>query len=121
MADAAEQGRQNHAVYGGSAQHNAWKALPNKLAEEDKAAAEAWEVEKLKPVDVDAIKQPIYQETFIQTSADDEGRRTGVRTQQTLGSKNNLLLSFSCLLETTLLIAAAAPKKLGWFVLIYAL
>ncbi|TGO37292.1 hypothetical protein BHYA_0101g00420 [Botrytis hyacinthi] len=88
MADAAEQGRQNHAVYGGSAQHDAWKALPNKLAEEDKAAAEAWEVEKLKPVDVDAIKQPTYQETFIQTSVDDEGRRTGVRTQQTLGSKN---------------------------------
>lgn len=91
MADAAEQGRQNHAVYGGSAQHNAWKALPNKLAEEDKAAAEAWEVEKLKPVDVDAIKQPIYQETFIQTSVDDEGRRTGVRTQQTLGSNNELI------------------------------
>ncbi|KAF7862930.1 uncharacterized protein EAF02_010479 [Botrytis sinoallii] len=91
MADAAEQGRQNHAVYGGSAQHNAWKALPNKLAEEDKAAAEAWEVEKLKPINVDAIKQPIYQETFIQTSVDDEGRRTGVRTQQTLGSKNELL------------------------------
>ncbi|KAI9646816.1 multisubstrate pseudouridine synthase 7 [Ciborinia camelliae] len=91
MADAAEQGRQNHAVYAGSAQHNAWKALPTKLAEEDKAAAEAWEEEKLKPVDVDAIKQPIYQETFIQTSADDEGRRTGVRVQQILGSKNELL------------------------------
>ncbi|KAF7875147.1 hypothetical protein EAF04_002319 [Stromatinia cepivora] len=95
MADAAEQGRQNHAVYGGSAQHNAWKALPTKLAEEDKAAAEAWEEEKLKPVDVDAIKQPIYQETFIQTSADDEGRRTGVRIQQTLGSKNEVIVENS--------------------------
>ncbi|KAJ8064394.1 hypothetical protein OCU04_006736 [Sclerotinia nivalis] len=92
MADAAKEGRQNHAVYAGSAQHNAWKALPTKLAEEDKAAAEAWEEEKLKPVDVDAIKQPVYQETFIQTSADDEGRRTGVRIQQTLGSKNEVIV-----------------------------
>ncbi|ESZ99329.1 hypothetical protein SBOR_0291 [Sclerotinia borealis F-4128] len=91
MADSAEQGRQNHAVYGGSAQHNAWKALPSKLAEEDKAAAEAWEKEKLKPIDLDSIKQPIYQETFIQTSATNEGRRTGVRLQQILGSKNELL------------------------------
>lgn len=105
MADAAEQGRQNLAQYGGSAQHNAWKALPTKLAEEDKAAAEAWEKEKLKPVDVDAIKQPIYQETFIQTSADDEGRRTGVRLQQTLGPKNELLD------EKTLKGVADAEKK----------
>ncbi|CAD6439447.1 71a5dcd1-d474-4572-b7da-8fd8a36db73c [Sclerotinia trifoliorum] len=92
MADAAKEGRQNNALYAGSAQHNAWKALPTKLAEEDKAAAEAREEEKLKPVDVDAIKQPIYKETFIQTSADDEGRRTGVRIQQTLGSKNEVIV-----------------------------
>lgn len=91
MADAVEEGRQNNALYAGSAQHNAWKALPTKLAEEDKASAEAWEEEKLKPVDVDAIKQPMYKETFIQTSADDEGRRTGVRIQQTLGSKNEVI------------------------------
>ncbi|QSZ35851.1 hypothetical protein DSL72_006973 [Monilinia vaccinii-corymbosi] len=90
-ADAAEQGHRNQAVYGVSAQHNAWQALPAKLAEEDKAAAEAWEEEKLISVDPDSIKQPIYQETFIQTSVDDGGRRTGVKVQQILDPQNKLL------------------------------
>jgi tRNA pseudouridine13 synthase len=91
MADTAAQGRHNTIQYAGSAQHNAWKALPGKLAAEDKAAAEAWEVQKQNPVDVDSIKQPIYKETFIQTSAEDEGRRTGVRTTQILNSKNEII------------------------------
>ncbi|PQE12108.1 uridine synthase protein [Rutstroemia sp. NJR-2017a BVV2] len=91
MADTAAQGRQNTIQYAGSAQHNAWKALPEKLAAEDKAAAEAWEVERQNPVDVDSIKQPIYKETFIQTSANNEGRRTGVRTTQVLNGKNEVI------------------------------
>ncbi|PQE22202.1 pseudouridine synthase Pus7 protein [Rutstroemia sp. NJR-2017a WRK4] len=91
MADTAAQGRQNSIQYAGSAQHNAWKALPEKLAAEDKAAAEAWEVERQTPVDVDSIQQPIYKETFIQTSATNEGRRTGVRTTQILNGKNEVI------------------------------
>ncbi|KAA8573068.1 hypothetical protein EYC84_003601 [Monilinia fructicola] len=73
------------------AQHNAWQALPAKLAKEDKAAAAAWEAEKLIAIDEDSIKQPIYKETFIQTYVDGEGRRIGVKSQQTLGPENEVL------------------------------
>jgi len=61
---------------------NAWKALPEKLAADDKAAAIAWEQKRLNspPVDPSTIKQPVYKETFIKTSADNEGRRTGFRS-----------------------------------------
>ncbi|KAB8299799.1 hypothetical protein EYC80_000051 [Monilinia laxa] len=74
-----------------TAQHNAWQALPAKLAREDKAAAAAWEAEKLIGVDLHSFQQPIYKETFIQTSVNEQGRQTGVRVQQTLGPQNEVL------------------------------
>ncbi|RAL62265.1 hypothetical protein DID88_004833 [Monilinia fructigena] len=74
-----------------TSQHNAWQALPAKLAKEDKAAAAAWEAEKLIAVDVDSFQQPTYKETFIQTSVDEQGRRTGVKFQQTIGPQNEVL------------------------------
>lgn len=93
MANAAEEGRQIMAAYGGSAQHKAWKALPDQLAAEDKAAAEAWEEEKSKPVTVDSIKQPILEETYIQTSVGDDGRRRipGARVHQTIDLEEKAL------------------------------
>ena len=66
---------------------NAWAALPAKLAADDKAEAEALELAKLTatPVNPDDIQQPVYRETFIQTSKDDEGRRTGHRATKLVG------------------------------------
>jgi tRNA pseudouridine13 synthase len=80
--NARQAAARNVEMYGGTAQHNAWLDLPAKLAAEDKAAAEAAELEKLtrKEIDPKDIKQPIINDTWIQTSAENEGRRTGFRS-----------------------------------------
>lgn len=67
---------------------SAWMNLPEKLAAEDKARAEAVELAKLteKPINPDDIKQPIYKQTFIETSAHNEGRRTGRRVTIFVGA-----------------------------------
>lgn len=64
---------------------SAWKNLPAKLAADDKATAAAYEAQKLIPRNPDDIKQPVYKDTFIETSADNEGRRTGYRSTTIVG------------------------------------
>lgn len=79
--DQGHQARQDRARFAATPQFNAWQSLPAQLAAEDKAAHETYEAQKLLPsTDQNDIKQPVYRETFIQTSADDEGRRTGYRS-----------------------------------------
>ncbi len=80
--NARQDAARNVDMYRGTAQHNAWLDLPAKLAAEDKAAAEAAELEKLTRKDIDPkdIKQPMIKDTWIQTSVEDEGRRTGFRS-----------------------------------------
>lgn len=67
---------------------SAWLNLPEKLIAEDKANAKAAELARLnaEPVDLDDIKQPIYKETFIETSLNEEGRRTGHRSTRYIGA-----------------------------------
>jgi tRNA pseudouridine13 synthase len=71
-----------------NSQLNAWKNLPEKLAAEDKAIRDAAELGKsnVEPVNPDDIQQPIYKETFIETSVGDEGRRTGHRATKYVGT-----------------------------------
>ncbi|TAQ88272.1 hypothetical protein B7494_g3369 [Chlorociboria aeruginascens] len=71
-----------------AAKINAWKALPAQLIADEKASAAAYEAAKLtaKPISPDDITQPVYKETFIQTSAENEGRRTGYRATQIISS-----------------------------------
>jgi tRNA pseudouridine13 synthase len=67
----------------------AWQNLPAKLVAEDEAASAALEQEKLtaKPVNPDEIKQPIYRETFVETTLiDNEGQRTGHRSTKYIGA-----------------------------------
>lgn len=67
----------------------AWQNLPEKLAAEDEAASAAYEIEKLaaKPVRPGEIKQPIYKETFIETTIiNNEGQRTGHRSTKYIGA-----------------------------------
>lgn len=82
-ADPRQTDPRDQALPGNSAALSAWQNLPTKLAADDKDRAEAEELRKLTepPVDPDTIVQPIYQETFIQTSADGSGR-TGYRSTQ---------------------------------------
>jgi tRNA pseudouridine13 synthase len=63
-----------------AAKMSAWQNLPAKLAADDKAAAAEWEARA--PVNPDDVVQPIYKETFIETCAENEGRRTGYRATQ---------------------------------------
>ena len=66
-----------------AARMSAWQNLPAKLAAEDKAAAAAYEArERQNP---DDIIQPVYKDTFIETSAENDGRRTGFRSTEILG------------------------------------
>jgi tRNA pseudouridine13 synthase len=63
----------------------AWQSLPAKLAADDAAAAAAYELRK--PANPDDIKQPIYKETFVETSViNNEGRRTGYRSTKYIGA-----------------------------------
>ena len=64
---------------------SAWQNLPAKLAADDKATAAAYEAQKLIPKNVGNIKQPVYKDTFIETSAENEGRRTGYRSTEIIG------------------------------------
>ncbi|KAH8596856.1 pseudouridine synthase [Bisporella sp. PMI_857] len=59
----------------------AWQNLPEKLASEEKAEREAAELARLTvdPVGSNGISQPIVNETFIETSVDDNGKRTRQR------------------------------------------
>jgi len=77
----------NRAVYGGSAQLAAWQNLPAKLAAEDKAAAAIAEKEREANMNIDpaTIKHPVIRDTWIQTSAENEGRRTGVKSTLVIG------------------------------------
>jgi TruD family tRNA pseudouridine synthase len=83
--------QRNRSLYAGTAQHNAWVDLPAKLAAEDKARVEAEEFEELhkQPINPDEIKQPIFKETWIQTDADNEGRRTGFRSTIIIGGEDD--------------------------------
>lgn len=65
---------------------SAWQNLPAKLAADDKAAAAEWEART--PVNPDDVVQPVYKETFIETSAENEGRRTGYRSTQIVADGN---------------------------------
>ena len=69
-----------------AAKLSAWQNLPAKLAADDKATAAAYEATKLIPKNVDDIMQPVYKDTFIQTSAENEGRRTGYRSTEIIGN-----------------------------------
>jgi tRNA pseudouridine13 synthase len=69
-----------------AARKAAWQNLPAKLAAEDKAAAAAWEART--PRNPDDIVQPVYKDTFIETSAKNEGRRTGFRSTQIITADN---------------------------------
>jgi tRNA pseudouridine13 synthase len=68
-----------------TAKMNAWANLPAKLAAEDKASAAAYEAQKLIPKNDDVIKQPVIKDTFIETSAENQGRRTGYRSTEIVG------------------------------------
>ena len=61
-------------------QRNAWKNLPSKLAEEEKADADLFDAQNAAVSDLPKVEmpQPAYKETFIQTSAK-HGKRTGHR------------------------------------------
>ncbi|RDL32109.1 uncharacterized protein BP5553_09511 [Venustampulla echinocandica] len=74
-----EETKQMKERYLGSAAHNAWLDAPAMLAAQDEARAEAEEKAKLtaKPIDPRDIVQPMIQDTFIETSAENEGERTG--------------------------------------------
>lgn len=67
---------------------SAWMNLPEKLAAEDKANAEAAELAKLtsEPVNPDNIKQPMYKETYIETAVNQEGRRFVNRSTEYVGA-----------------------------------
>jgi tRNA pseudouridine13 synthase len=70
---------QNHVPHEkNSAQRDAWKNLPLKLAEEEKAQADLFAAQKVLNSDLPNVEvsQPAYNETFIQTSAE-HGKRTG--------------------------------------------
>ena len=62
----------------------AWQNLPAKLATEYNASAAAWEAQKLISNNLDDIPQPVYRDTFIEISAEDEGRPTGYLSTQIL-------------------------------------
>lgn len=67
----------------------AWQDLPAKLAAEDEAASTVHEMQKLtgKHVDPNDIKQPIYRETFIETTViNNEGQRTGHSSTKYIGA-----------------------------------
>jgi tRNA pseudouridine13 synthase len=70
----------NAAREGNTEQLNAWKNLPSKLAEEEKAEVVAFKAQKTSEPDLPKLEvpQPAYKETFIQTSAE-HGKRTGHR------------------------------------------
>ncbi len=72
----------NRTIYGGSSQLSAWQNLPGKLAAEDKAAAAIAELKREAQMEIDpaTIKQPVITDTWIQTSAENEGRRTGYKS-----------------------------------------
>ena len=72
----------NQALYAGSSQLSAWQNLPGKLAAEDKAAAAIAELQREAQMEIDpaTIKQPVIKDTWIQTSAENEGRRTGYKS-----------------------------------------
>ncbi|KAE9374717.1 pseudouridine synthase [Stipitochalara longipes BDJ] len=84
---ARQDAERNKAAYAGSAQLNAWQNLPGKLAAEDKAAAVIAEVERDAQMNIDpaTIKHPVIRDTWIQTSAENEGRRTGIRSTVVIG------------------------------------
>jgi tRNA pseudouridine13 synthase len=82
---ARQDAERNKAAYAGSAQLNAWQNLPAKLAAEDKVAAAVAEKERETPIDPATIKHPVIRDTWIQTSAEDEGRHTGVRSTVVIG------------------------------------
>ncbi|KAG0648526.1 tRNA pseudouridine(13) synthase [Hyphodiscus hymeniophilus] len=65
-----------------------WQNLPSKLAEDDKAAAAEWESKPSR--NPDEIIQPHYKDTFIETSAENEGRRTGFRTTDFIDTEGNI-------------------------------
>jgi tRNA pseudouridine13 synthase len=83
--------QRNRSLYAGTAQHNAWVDLPAKLAAEDKARVEAEKLEELykQPTNPDEIKQPIFKETWIETDAENEGRRTGFRSTIIIGGEDD--------------------------------
>jgi tRNA pseudouridine13 synthase len=66
---------------------SAWRNLPEKLAAEDKASAAAHAA--MPPVNPDEIVQAEYNETFIETSAENEGRRTGFRSKKVIVAKTD--------------------------------
>lgn len=94
-----------------AARMSAWENLPAKLAAEDKAAAAAYEAQKLIPRNLDDIVQPEYKDTFIETSAENEGRRTGYRSTETIpGNKAKDVMKEESKVISEL--AAVAPDAL---------
>jgi tRNA pseudouridine13 synthase len=82
QGSARQEADHNKAIYTGSAQLKAWQNLPSKLAAEDKASAAIAEIQReaQKHIDPATIKQPVIKDTWIQTSAENQGRRTGFRS-----------------------------------------
>ncbi|TVY76006.1 Multisubstrate pseudouridine synthase [Lachnellula suecica] len=74
-AEAVKRDMERH---GGSAALNAWQSLPEKLQVDEKAAAEAYDAEKLAqgPIDPKTLKQPTFKDTYIETNPE-TAKRTG--------------------------------------------
>jgi tRNA pseudouridine13 synthase len=72
-----------------AAKMSAWQNLPAKLAADDKLAAAEWEART--PRNPDVIYQPAYKDTFIETSAENEGRRTGYRSTDIISADGKVI------------------------------
>ena len=68
---------------------SAWQNLPAKLAADDKLAAAEWEART--PRNPDEIYQPVYKDTFIETSAENEGHRTGYRSTDIIDADGKVI------------------------------
>ena len=92
----------------------AWQNLPAKLAAEDEAASAVLETDKLagKNVNPEDIKQPIYRETFIETTVvNNEGQRTGHRSTKYIGADGKEVTKDEAdALITSNAVAAGSPQ-----------
>jgi tRNA pseudouridine13 synthase len=86
----SEEAKNDLERYQGSAALNAWKSLPDKLQADEKAAAEAYDAQKLveKPADPNTVQQPMIKDTFIETAAGDWTQKTGKKTTVVIAAEN---------------------------------
>ena len=89
----------------------AWQELPAKLAADDKAAATEWEARPLR--NPDEIYQPIYKDTFIETSAEHEGCRTGHVSTDFIDTEGNIKTELEVVSAFTSSAVNEDPKELN--------